>query len=42
MVYTGTAGTVSRGILYRPANTNSIYAALGAPRTMGIRLQSKF
>ena len=42
VVYTGTAGTVSRGILYRPANTNSIYAALGAPRTMGIRLQSKF
>jgi len=42
VVYTGTAGTVSRGILYRPANSNALYGALNAPRTYGLRLQSKF
>lgn len=42
VVYTGTAGTISRGILYRPANTNALYAALNAPRTFGLRFNSKF
>lgn len=42
VVYTGTAGTISRGILYRPANTNSLYAALNAPRTWGVRFSAKF
>jgi iron complex outermembrane receptor protein len=42
VVYTGTAGTISRGIQYRPANPNSLYAALNAPRTFGARFQVKF
>jgi iron complex outermembrane receptor protein len=42
VVYTGTAGTISRGIQYRPTNGNSLYAALAAPRTFGVRIQAKF
>jgi iron complex outermembrane receptor protein len=42
VVYTGTSGTISRGIQYRPANTNSLYAGLNAPRTFGVRIQTNF
>jgi hypothetical protein len=42
VVYTGTAGTISRGILYRPGNTNALYAALNAPRTFGLRMNASF
>ncbi|MDE2372148.1 MAG: TonB-dependent receptor [Burkholderiales bacterium] len=42
VITSGTAGTVSRGILYRPANTNSLYGAISPPRTMGVRLQTQF
>ena len=42
VVQTGPAGTLSRGVTYRPANNNSMYAALGAPRTYGIRMSTSF
>ena len=42
VVYTGTTGAISRGLFYRPANTNGMYAALNAPRTYGLRASMKF
>jgi iron complex outermembrane recepter protein len=43
VVYTGPSGTISRGVLFRPAaNPNALYAAISAPRTYGIRVGFDF
>ncbi|MFT3790955.1 MAG: TonB-dependent receptor [Rudaea sp.] len=42
VLYTGTSGGISGGLTYSPTNVNSLYAAIGAPRTYGLRLNYVF
>ncbi len=43
VLYSGTSGGVTPGLTYRPpTNPNSPFAAIGAPRTWGVRVGTRF